>query len=549
MNRAGYWALVAPAALGWAGAEAAVAAIPLQTPGAIPVNAGAEPADAAGAADATGAYAKGRSLLAKGDPVKALEWFRIALREDPGSIEALNAMGVALDRVGRFDLARPYYETALALRPEAPDLLHNYGLSLSLQGRDAAAIPILRKAANLADSAVRASSLALLKRIEARHKPLGETMLAASGRTSPSRTTEDSGTPDGRAVLVRIGKGEVQLASSEAPTAQTEKHHTKAVQPAQVSLAEMQPVSAISEPGPLARPVAEDRPLARNAKGEVLVASLGRPIEPPADMTQRPMPKEGEAMAAAPPANPITQVSHKPGLPADAPQLVRIADGELWLATRRDPGDFDDPSAVPSWTERDELALAAEEQALEVAARQSEGLPADLAADEPVLAAIAPPPEPAEDPYEAVLRPLWLPPKVAMGEAWLKPPAHFLPVQFRRQVAMVPADPAERTPMPAPIRHRFVQPFVSDDPRLNAFADRMQRRGKDAIGRNRRTDTQASDELTSSSEAAAARVPARLPSRLRFKEAFQSDREQLNSLAELLVGPARAHSLARVRAT
>lgn len=118
-------------------------------------------------ANATEAQARGRFFLQSGDPVKALAQFRQALAADPGSIEALNGMAVSYDRLGRYDVARSFYEAALGLAPEEPMLLNNYGYSLFLQGDLEGAARYLGMAVASGDPDVQAASLSVLARIDA----------------------------------------------------------------------------------------------------------------------------------------------------------------------------------------------------------------------------------------------------------------------------------------------------------------------------------------------------------------------------------------------
>ncbi len=91
-------------------------------------------------------YQRGKALLAGDDAVGAVAAFRAALVDDPQSVDALNGLGIAFDRLGRYDIARGYYDMALALAPESALVLNNLGYSLYLQGQDAAAIPVLQRA-------------------------------------------------------------------------------------------------------------------------------------------------------------------------------------------------------------------------------------------------------------------------------------------------------------------------------------------------------------------------------------------------------------------
>ena len=67
------------------------------------------------------AYA--RSQLALGSPGLALEAFRKAAREQPDNPLALSGIADSYAAMGRDDLARRYYEAALALTPQDPILL------------------------------------------------------------------------------------------------------------------------------------------------------------------------------------------------------------------------------------------------------------------------------------------------------------------------------------------------------------------------------------------------------------------------------------------
>jgi hypothetical protein len=199
--------LLLPALLCWASAAQAL-------PGAPPGGDGdgGQPGEMRQRAD--DAYAVGRDALASGDALAAMAAFRAALREDPALVAALNGMGVALDRVGRFDLARPYYETALALEPAAADILYNFALSLSLQGLDEAARPLLTKAAGLGESVIRQNALALMARIDARRQRSAMVLAADLPAEAPASA------PEAAARLVRVGQGEWML--DEAADAATE---------------------------------------------------------------------------------------------------------------------------------------------------------------------------------------------------------------------------------------------------------------------------------------------------------------------------------------
>ena len=99
----------------------------------------ADPLDAgaAGRRHQGGSAADRRSAgqFALGNVGLALEAFRMALRDDPNSIDAMMGVAACYDRMTRFDLSRRQYEAALAIAPGDPTLLTAFAASLDAQGR------------------------------------------------------------------------------------------------------------------------------------------------------------------------------------------------------------------------------------------------------------------------------------------------------------------------------------------------------------------------------------------------------------------------------
>ena len=85
----------------------------------------------------------------------ALESYRKASREDPGSVQALLGMATCYDMMRRFDLSRRNYEAALALAPASPEILNRFASSLDQQG---AAIEAAEVRQEIALRAARAAS-------------------------------------------------------------------------------------------------------------------------------------------------------------------------------------------------------------------------------------------------------------------------------------------------------------------------------------------------------------------------------------------------------
>lgn len=80
-------------------------------------------------------FEQGKESLGSGYLGLALQQFRSALGMNPQSVRVLNAVAVAYDRLGRYDLAELYYDRALALEPESAATLNNVGYSLLTQER------------------------------------------------------------------------------------------------------------------------------------------------------------------------------------------------------------------------------------------------------------------------------------------------------------------------------------------------------------------------------------------------------------------------------
>ena len=91
--------------------------------------------------------AEARGHFALGSVALALEGFRKAQRDDPNSTDALVGIAACYDRMGRFELSRRYYESALALAPADPTLLEAFARSLDFQGRPADAAEIRQELA------------------------------------------------------------------------------------------------------------------------------------------------------------------------------------------------------------------------------------------------------------------------------------------------------------------------------------------------------------------------------------------------------------------
>jgi Flp pilus assembly protein TadD len=116
----------------------------------IQVRALADPAAKLGTGNAR--IAEARAQLALGNVALALEGFRKAVREQPGSVAAYSGMAACYDAMGRYDLSRVNYEAALALAPNDAPLLTTFALSLETQGKRTEAAAVRQEVARLASA-------------------------------------------------------------------------------------------------------------------------------------------------------------------------------------------------------------------------------------------------------------------------------------------------------------------------------------------------------------------------------------------------------------
>jgi Flp pilus assembly protein TadD len=298
------------------------------------------------------AYQDGRTLLAAGDTAGAIAAFRTALVASPQSVDAMNGLGVAYDRIGRFDLSRSWYDTALAIDPTAIPVLNNLGYSLYLQGSYAAAIPLLQQVVDSDDPAARQTGQRLLTMIAARMRadaiagrpvsfaetapPRRETMASAPQRREtmasapPRRDTQEAAAPRRETMADAAPSPAAPRAAPsarraapvtlvEAPQARieiTSSGEQRLVIGGAAPAPEL--VAALGDAAPMvtvadawtpraearlaARLAAEERALAERARmaGQLAIAlaEVRAPVAPAAPMPAAPMPSRDEPPAA-----------------------------------------------------------------------------------------------------------------------------------------------------------------------------------------------------------------------------------------------------------
>jgi hypothetical protein len=154
-------------------------------------------------------YEQGKRQLQAGHAALAIDAFRRASRVQPDSIDALNGLAVAYDRIGRYDLSRRYYEAALGREPTSAMLLHNFGYSLALQGKRDEGRALIEKALASGDAAVLARGRANLATLGGISAPAPADVTVAYAprwieRTSETIQTLITGAPAGRSAAATV---------------------------------------------------------------------------------------------------------------------------------------------------------------------------------------------------------------------------------------------------------------------------------------------------------------------------------------------------------
>ncbi|ANI78862.1 hypothetical protein EP837_02464 [Sphingobium sp. EP60837] len=137
--------------------------------------------------------ARGDVLFSRGEHALALDAYRRAMRQNPADPHALNGVAISYAAIGRHDLAREYFELALARAPQDERIHRNFARSLMAQGLQAEANALL---AQIGQGAVPGT---------ARRPTLAQ--LAASGGGTPAGLPARTAGLD----LERVSMGEVRL--------------------------------------------------------------------------------------------------------------------------------------------------------------------------------------------------------------------------------------------------------------------------------------------------------------------------------------------------
>ena len=223
--------------------------------------------------------AEARAQFALGNVALALEAFRIALREDPNSIDAMTGVAACYDRMARFDLSRRHYEAALAIAPGDPLLLAAFASSLDLQGRVA-------EAASVRQEIKQRTALASLKAAP-QPAPVASVAAPVAVMAAPPKPVAPAALPPPPLALASRAEPVRQTVRADrpAPAAMAPMSPTKLVQTAQAPSVRVAPPAPTATPTigrsvtvvlPPARPVAAAPPAPPKLERAAIVAPACR---------------------------------------------------------------------------------------------------------------------------------------------------------------------------------------------------------------------------------------------------------------------------------
>lgn len=246
--------------------------------------------------------AEARGHLALGNVALALESFRKAMREDPGSVDAVAGVAACYDRMARFDLSRRHYEAALALAPRDPHVLAAFAASLDAQGRMAEAASVraeITQRVAMAAPAPAAQPVTMLpsipkpaERVVPRLQAVAEQAALATPAPVAAPVASVPPAPKVAAVVPRpIQSAAVapKPVQSEAVTPKPNLPAAASPKPVQSAAVVPGPVAPVAKPAigrsvtvalPPARPVAAPQPAATPVAKDVAVAIPPAPVVP-----------------------------------------------------------------------------------------------------------------------------------------------------------------------------------------------------------------------------------------------------------------------------
>ncbi|HLZ66526.1 MAG TPA: tetratricopeptide repeat protein [Aliidongia sp.] len=194
-------------------------------------------------------YQEGKDHLQAGRNGLAIVYFERSLAADPSSVAALNALGVAYDRLHKYAVAQEFYTRALQLDQTSADTWNNMAVSLRLAGAPEAARKFLAEAMKLAP----ANRTINANKTEFDEPQPGPKAIVTASFSEPASDEEDMARPR----LQRAGLREYDLTLPGGAHASFERVGGNILARSLLVDAELTPATLPADPGsvvPLAAP-------------------------------------------------------------------------------------------------------------------------------------------------------------------------------------------------------------------------------------------------------------------------------------------------------
>jgi tetratricopeptide (TPR) repeat protein len=259
------------------------------------------------------AYDSGKAHFTAGHFGLAVKQFQLAVSRDPRSVEALNGLAAAYDRLGRFDLSARYYQRALVANPDSAQTLNNIGYSYLMQGRRDLAVAYLRDA----------------------HARDGVDPIVTANRQAAEAALAEADLQ--RAAAPRSPVEAPSTEPEAAPAAGPAKPWIERTAPSVQTLVTT-PQFALSEAGEMDPGLVGYRPRAAEAPG-LLPRYMAAPITDPLTRTERPADDIPAPPARVAVARLVTQPVDQVPLPPPGPEAGAVVEvsngtGRLRMAAR-----------------------------------------------------------------------------------------------------------------------------------------------------------------------------------------------------------------------
>lgn len=256
------------------------------------------------AADTQDSYELGKKQFAQGLYGMALKNFRVALVQDPKSLERLNAVAATYDKLGRFDLAERYYAQALGIDPDSVQTLNNVGYSFLMRKDYISARYYLEQAARVAGTedgyrSIVGANLVSLDIAEGRATTMVATLQQPGEAESVSVSVDQAKTG---------AQGEVHAIATQQDVAKVAAAGTMPEQAGGKDGSGMMQDEAVLVPAALPMPRVQAAPVTA-VEAEPLIASAAPAAEKKSDPVRKP-----------------SQTAKKP-IPNIAPVLVEVSNG------------------------------------------------------------------------------------------------------------------------------------------------------------------------------------------------------------------------------